>query len=89
MTLERVGTFADGVAVRTRGRRDFPSRAQYVDEIILVSNDEICAAIQDIFEDNRVDRGAGGCVGGCGLKSTLRASNCRDRSFVASIAART
>src|SRR5436190_172141 len=51
ITLDRVGIFADGVAVRRVGEETFRLAQQFVDEVILVSTDEICAAMQDIFED--------------------------------------
>ena len=53
VTLERVGIFADGVAVRRVGEETFALCRGQVDEILLVSTDEICAAIQDVFEDTR------------------------------------
>ena len=53
VTLDRVGMFADGVAVRRVGEETFRLARQYVDEIILVTTDQICAAIQDIFQDTR------------------------------------
>src|SRR6201994_4722063 len=49
ITLERVGLFADGVAVKRVGEETFRLAKQFVDEIVLVSTDQICAAIQDIF----------------------------------------
>ena len=52
-TLDRVGTFADGVAVRRVGDETFRVAREVVDDIILVSTDEICAAIKDVFEDTR------------------------------------
>ena len=53
VTLERVGMFADGVAVRRVGEETFALCREHVDEIVLVDTDEICAAIQDVFEDTR------------------------------------
>ena len=53
VTLDRVGIFADGVAVRRVGEETFRLAQQYVDEVLLVTTDQICAAIQDIFEDTR------------------------------------
>ena len=49
VTLDRVGTFADGAAVRRVGEEPFALCQQYCDEVVLVNNDEICSAIQDIF----------------------------------------
>ena len=53
VTLERVGIFADGVAVKRVGEETFRLCREHVDEIVLVDTDEICAAIQDVFEDTR------------------------------------
>jgi len=53
ITLDRVGIFADGVAVKRVGDETFRVAREVVDEIVCVDTDEICAAIQDIFEDTR------------------------------------
>jgi threonine dehydratase len=50
MLLTEVGLFADGTAVRQMGEETVRVCANLVDEIILVSNDELCAAIKDVFE---------------------------------------
>jgi threonine dehydratase len=68
VTLERVGTFADGVAVRRVGEETFRVASEIVDDIILVSTDEICAAIKDIFEDVRVVVEPAGALAVAGLK---------------------
>ncbi len=81
--LDRVGTFADGVAVRRVGEETFRLCQQYVDEVLIVSNDEICAAIQDIFEDNRAIVEPAGALSVAGIKKYVAREQCRDRSFVA------
>ena len=53
VTLDHVGIFADGVAVRRVGDETFRLCQQFVDEIITVDTDQICAAIRDIYEDTR------------------------------------
>ena len=53
VALDRVGLFADGVAVREVGEHTFAIARQTVDEMIRVTNDEICAAIKDVFDDTR------------------------------------
>ena len=53
VTLDHVGIFADGVAVKRVGDETFRLCQQFVDEIITVDTDEICAGIRDIFEDTR------------------------------------
>jgi threonine dehydratase len=68
VTLERVGTFADGVAVRRVGDETFRVAREVVDEVILVSTDEICAAIKDVFEDSRVIVEPAGALAVAGMK---------------------
>ncbi len=53
VNLERVSLFADGVAVKRIGEETFRLCNQYLDEVVTVSNDQICAALKDIFDDCR------------------------------------
>ncbi|HHJ15441.1 MAG TPA: threonine ammonia-lyase, biosynthetic [Gammaproteobacteria bacterium] len=53
VVLDQVGIFADGVAVRQVGKEPYRLARKYVDEVMLVSTDEICAATKDIFDDTR------------------------------------
>jgi len=53
ITLDQVGIFADGVAVKRVGDITFDLCREHLDEIILVDTDEICAAIKDIYDENR------------------------------------
>ncbi len=66
--LERVGLFADGVAVRQIGAETFRLARELVDEVVLVSTDEICAAIKDLFDDLRVIAEPAGALAFAGLK---------------------
>lgn len=52
--LPSVGIFADGVAVKVMGQETFRLCDRLIDDIVTVNNDEICAAIKDIFDDTRV-----------------------------------
>lgn len=56
VTLNSIGTFADGAAVKTVGKNTFRIcyNGAVIDETILVNTDEICAAIKDSFNDVRV-----------------------------------
>lgn len=54
VALPSVGIFADGVAVKIMGTETFEVVKNHIDEVMTVSNDEICAAIKDIFDDTRV-----------------------------------
>src|SRR4029077_6763420 len=67
VVLDRVGIFADGVAVRQVGPITFPIVQSFVDEIVRVSNDEICAAIKEIFDDTRTIMEPAGALGVAGL----------------------
>ncbi|HJV00840.1 MAG TPA: threonine ammonia-lyase, biosynthetic [Burkholderiaceae bacterium] len=53
VTLADVGLFADGTAVRLAGEETFRLCQQFVDDVILVDTDAICAAIKDVFTDTR------------------------------------
>jgi len=67
--LDKVGTFADGVAVRQVGREPFRIARRLVDDVLVVSNDAICAAIKDIFEDTRSIVEPSGALAVAGLKA--------------------
>jgi threonine dehydratase len=83
VTLERVGIFADGVAVRRVGEETFRLARQYVDEVVLVSTDQICAAIQDIFEDTRAIAEPAGALAVAGIKSYVARDDLRDATLIA------
>ncbi|MDP1594415.1 MAG: threonine ammonia-lyase, biosynthetic [Gallionella sp.] len=53
ITLNHVGLFADGVAVKQVGVETLRLCRKLVDEIILVDTDAVCAALKDVFEDTR------------------------------------
>lgn len=53
LTLDHVGIFADGVAVKTVGKKTFDISKKNVDKFITVDNDELCAGIKKIFEETR------------------------------------
>jgi len=50
VTLNEVGPFSDGTAVKIVGEEPFRICKQLLDEVVKVDNDELCAAIKDIFE---------------------------------------
>jgi len=75
--------FADGVAVRRVGEETFRLAERYVDEVILVSTDETCAAIQDIFEDNRTIAEPAGALAVAGIKKYIARERCQGRTLVA------
>ena len=60
VTLERVSTFADGIAVKTPGTLTRELCCKYVDGMVTVSDDEIATAILTLMEKQKlVAEGAG------------------------------
>jgi threonine dehydratase len=66
--LDQVGLFVDGVAVRQIGKETFKLARDLVDEVVLVSVDEICAAIKDVFDDTRAIAEPAGALAIAGMK---------------------
>jgi threonine dehydratase len=83
VTLDRVGIFADGVAVKRVGEETFNLCKEYVDEILLVDTDEICAAIQDVFEDTRSIVEPAGALAVAGIKKFIAREGWKDKRLVA------
>jgi threonine dehydratase len=67
--LDRVGIFADGVAVRQVGVHTFEWAQRAVDSVVRVTNDEICAAIKDVFDETRSVMEPAGALSVAGLKA--------------------
>ena len=68
IVLDRVGLFADGVAVRQAGAETFRLCRELLDGVVTVTTDEICAAIKDVFDDTRAMSEPAGAVALAGLK---------------------
>ncbi|CAK0744704.1 threonine deaminase [Gammaproteobacteria bacterium] len=81
--LGQVGIFADGVAVRQIGEEPFRIAREFVDEVVLVTTDEICAAIKDIFDDTRSIAEPAGALGIAGLKRYVANSGITGQALVA------
>ena len=69
VTLDHVGIFADGVAVREVGALPFSLIQGTVDEVVRVTNDEICAAIKEVFDDTRSLMEPAGALAVAGLRA--------------------
>lgn len=83
VALEQVGIFADGAAVKEVGAETFRLCQQYVDEMIVVDNDAICAAIKDVFEDTRSILEPAGALAVAGAKEYAKRHKLRDKRLVA------
>ena len=81
--LSQVGTFADAVAVKKPGALPFEITQRLVDDVIVVSNDELCAAIKELYEDTRVIFEPGGALAVAGLKNYTAAHKWRGKNIVA------
>ncbi|RZJ87897.1 MAG: threonine ammonia-lyase, biosynthetic, partial [Brevundimonas sp.] len=74
VTLNHVGQFADGVAVRRAGEQTFRLCRDLLDDIVLVDTDAICAAVKDIFEDTRAVAEPAGALALAGAKAWASAN---------------
>ena len=80
--LPQVGLFADGVAVAQIGQHNFAICQQYVDEVICVSSDEICAAIKDIYDDTRSITEPAGALAVAGIKKYVEREGLSGQTLV-------
>lgn len=80
--LEQVGLFADGAAVKQVGVHTLALAKEYVDEMILVDNDAICAAIKDVFEDTRSILEPAGALAVAGLKEYVKRNRTQGKTLV-------
>jgi threonine dehydratase len=84
ITLSDVGLFADGTAVKRVGKETFRLARRYVDEIVRVETDDICAAIKDVFLDTRCILEPAGALSVAGVKVYLQQhKSFRNKTLVA------
>ena len=81
--LEQVGLFSDGTAVKLVGEETFRLCKEYLDEVILVDTDAICAAIKDVFEDTRSILEPAGALAVAGAKEYARQHKLKDKNLIA------
>lgn len=80
--LDQVGLFADGAAVKQVGVETFRLCQEYVDEMMVVDNDAICAAIKDVFEDTRSILEPAGALATAGIKEYVKRNNLHGKTLV-------
>jgi threonine dehydratase len=80
--LDQVGLFADGAAVKQVGVETLRLCQEYVDEMILVDNDAICAAIKDVFEDTRSILEPAGALSVAGIKEYVKRNNIQGQTLI-------
>ncbi|PPR20648.1 MAG: hypothetical protein CFH39_02169, partial [Alphaproteobacteria bacterium MarineAlpha10_Bin2] len=81
--LDHVGVFADGVAVRQVGKEPFRLARKLVDDVVLASVDEICAAIKDIYDDTRSIAEPAGALAVAGLKNYVQREGLKNKVLIA------
>lgn len=83
VSLDNVGLFSDGTAVKTVGTETFRMTHELVDDIVRVDNDALCAAIKDVFSDTRAILEPAGALAVAGMKEYLTSHGRRHDSVVA------
>jgi threonine dehydratase len=68
LPIDKLDLFADGVSVAQIGKETFKVAKRYVDDVVVVNVDEICAAIKDVFEDTRCVAEPAGALAIAGMK---------------------
>ena len=83
VTLSDVGLFADGTAVKLVGEETFRIARELVDDYVLVTTDELCAAMKDIFQDTRNVVEPSGALGVAGMKQYAQRHQLKGKTLVA------
>jgi threonine dehydratase len=83
VVLPEVGMFAEGVAVAQIGELTFELAQKYVDEVITVTTDELCAAIKDVYDDTRCITEPAGACAVAGLKKYVEREQAKGQTLVA------
>jgi threonine dehydratase len=83
VVLSEVGLFSDGTAVKQVGEETLRLCQQYVDDIILVDTDAVCAAIKDVFEDTRAILEPAGALAIAGMKAWVAREQVQEQTLVA------
>ena len=81
--LAHVALFADGVAVKRIGDETFRLCQKYLDGMVLVDSDEVCAAMKDLFENVRAIAEPSGALGLAGLKKYVKQNNLEGKNMAA------
>jgi len=82
VVLDQVGIFAEGVAVAQIGEEPFRIAQHFVDDVITVNTDEICAAVKDVFEDTRAVSEPSGALSLAGLKKYAQTEGIENETLI-------
>lgn len=83
VSLKEVGLFADGVAVKQVGEKTFSFIKEWIDGVVTVSVDEMCAAVQDTFQETRSIPEPAGALALAGLKKLTKSKGWKNKTLLA------
>ncbi|WWL82334.1 threonine ammonia-lyase, biosynthetic [Pseudomonas canadensis] len=83
VVLPSVDGFADGTAVAQVGAYGFEICRDWVDDVITVSNDELCSAIKLIYDDTRSITEPSGALAVAGVRKYVAHHGLRKQTLVA------
>jgi threonine dehydratase len=83
VTLNDVGLFSDGTAVKLVGEETFRVTRGLVDDYMTVDTDAVCAAIKDVFQDTRSIMEPAGAMGVAALKQYVQTHGIQNQTLVA------
>ncbi|CAB3758021.1 threonine ammonia-lyase, biosynthetic [Paraburkholderia humisilvae] len=83
VTLNEVGLFSDGTAVKLVGEETFRLCQQYLDEVLTVDTDALCAAIKDVFQDTRSVLEPAGSLSVAGAKHYAEREGIENQTLIA------
>jgi threonine dehydratase len=83
VTLDDVGLFSDGTAVKLVGEETFRIARELVDDYVVVDTDAVCAAIKDVFQDTRSILEPAGAMGVAAIKQYASLHKAKGRTYVA------
>jgi threonine dehydratase len=83
VTLPEVGLFSDGTAVKLVGAESFRLCSEYLDDVLTVNTDALCAAIKDVFQDTRSLLEPAGALSVAGAKLYAERTGVENETLVA------
>ena len=83
VTLNDVGLFSDGTAVKLVGEETFRISRELVDEFMTVNTDSVCAAIKDVFIDTRSIVEPAGALAVAAIKQYVATHKTRGETYAA------
>ncbi|WP_245169481.1 threonine ammonia-lyase, biosynthetic [Burkholderia seminalis] len=81
--LSEVGLFADGTAVKLVGEETFRLCRAFLDGVVTVNTDALCAAIKDVFQDTRSVLEPSGALAVAGAKLYAEREGVENQTLVA------